>query len=468
MIKDISYIIKRIIIGVGIALTLMFLKGNFLLGVNAMTVNGQNVGSQVWSVNPTTNYWYVYKSINGYWNGWGPGYIYFNIGIMKVSTDSVAPLVSPKSIVLSTSTSDFACSFDSSSVNNSTYINQHYSVTCPVDLTNSGLNGMTINLMPNNNTPIDTFEINFDGYMTFVNDSSSFVNNNSGVIDSQNNNATANNNNRDANFGNLINDNRANTQAIINNDNANTDKEIESQKVCTRIDNSSISLDNKYLSNSQGLVSDSQNYGITDYIPVINSSITVTTIALPNNGPYLCFYNVNKSLVSCIANNTLTLNQVLTIPTSASYVRFSINKANNKPQFEICTNGNQAIVDSQKEINNTLNNDNVDGANSQASSFFDNFQANSHGLSGIVTAPLRLIESLSSSTCSALVLPLPFVSQNATLPCMSTVYNQFPTFYSLWQLITTGMIAYYILIKLFGHVKGMQNPNDDRIEVLNL
>lgn len=133
----------------------------------------------------------------------------------------------------------------------------------------------------------------------------------------------------------------------------------------------------------------------------------------------------------------------------------------------------QSIINSQNnttnavnDVNDTLNDDNV--SSSTGSSFFNDFQSDSHGLSGIVTAPLRLIQSLSSSTCSSLVLPLPFVSENATLPCMSIIYNQFPTFYSLWQLITTGLIAYWVLIKIFGHVKGMQNPTDDRIEVFNL
>ena len=128
----------------------------------------------------------------------------------------------------------------------------------------------------------------------------------------------------------------------------------------------------------------------------------------------------------------------------------------------------QDVNDSVQDVNNTLNDDDVSDATSDASSFFTGFQSDSHGLSGIITSPLRLIQSLSSSTCSPLNVPLPFVNQNATIPCMSTVYERYPTFLALWQLLTTGMIAYWIIIKIFGHVKGMQDPNDDRIEVLSL
>lgn len=212
-------IIKRIIVGCCFALFLMLIKGDFLINAKAMTVSGQNVGSQTWSVNPSTDYWYVNKSIDNYWNGWGSGYVYFNIGISKRSTDSVTPLVSPKSIVLSSGNASFACSMGTNSVNNSTYINQNYSVVCPVNFSSSGLTLLTINLMPLNNTPINTYEIYFDGFMSFVNDSPD-VNVN---VDN-----SSSNSNRDQNFGNLITDNRNNTNTIIQNNDDNTNKIVGS------------------------------------------------------------------------------------------------------------------------------------------------------------------------------------------------------------------------------------------------
>lgn len=131
-------------------------------------------------------------------------------------------------------------------------------------------------------------------------------------------------------------------------------------------------------------------------------------------------------------------------------------------------NQNTEIINGQRNIYNTLNNDDTNEANSEGSSFFNNFQSNTHGLSGIVTAPLRLINSLSESTCSPLVLPLPFVNQNLTLPCMSSVYSRFPQFLTLYQLITTGLIGYYVIVNIFKKVRDFQNPNNDKVEVLEL
>lgn len=131
---------------------------------------------------------------------------------------------------------------------------------------------------------------------------------------------------------------------------------------------------------------------------------------------------------------------------------------------ETAVNG---VKDSVDDLNDTLNNDNVNS--NTGKNFFDNFSANNHGLSGIITAPLRLINSLSSSTCSPLQIPLPFVDNDVNLPCMSSIYSTyFPTFLTLYRLITNGLIGYWVLIKIFGHIKGLQNPEDDRIEVFDL
>lgn len=64
-------IIKRIIVGVGIALVLMAIKGNLLIGAKAMTQSNQNVDSIYWSLNSTS----TQKTVNSatYWgiSFWG-------------------------------------------------------------------------------------------------------------------------------------------------------------------------------------------------------------------------------------------------------------------------------------------------------------------------------------------------------------------------------------------------------------
>lgn len=102
-------------------------------------------------------------------------------------------------------------------------------------------------------------------------------------------------------------------------------------------------------------------------------------------------------------------------------------------------------------------------------SVFSDFSSNTFGLTSIITAPLGLIASLSSSSCSSLSLPLPYVNANLSLPCMTTIYqNTFGSFFTLYQTVTFGIIAYWVIVKIFNLVKDAKNPDHDEIEVIDL
>lgn len=216
--------------------------------------------------------------------------------------------------------------------------------------------------------------------------------------------------------------------------------------------------------------SSSQNGSVNFQTPYNNFGVATYTAVCPvyiTDNNYLHGFNIRFLWPSGSGEAVVRTSNIVTFYRFDDNVENSINNQTNN----IINNQNQNsqnIVNSQKEIKDTLNNDNV--TSDTGKGFFDDFQVDSHGgISGIVTAPLRLINSLSSSSCSALSLPLPFVSQNATLPCMSGIYQEhFSTFLSIYRIITTGIIGYWVLIKLFGHIKGMQSPNDDRIEVFDL
>ena len=125
-------------------------------------------------------------------------------------------------------------------------------------------------------------------------------------------------------------------------------------------------------------------------------------------------------------------------------------------------NKNTTAVNDQT---NTIKDSNVD----IDGSFFSGFDNNTHGLTGIVTAPLQLIGSITSSKCTPLGLPIPFVNQTVELPCMSTIYTKyFGEFFSLYQTITFGMISYWVCVNIMFMVKGFKDPDSDRIEVLDL
>lgn len=126
-------------------------------------------------------------------------------------------------------------------------------------------------------------------------------------------------------------------------------------------------------------------------------------------------------------------------------------------------------TESLDDIKDSINSDDVTESTEKSESFFNDFNQDSHGLSGIVTAPLVMIQNLTGSKCEPLKFYLPFVNKEVVLPCMKPIYEEkFGIFYSLWQTITTGLIAYNVLLNMYKKVRDLQDPDNDKIEVLNL
>lgn len=123
-----------------------------------------------------------------------------------------------------------------------------------------------------------------------------------------------------------------------------------------------------------------------------------------------------------------------------------------------------------EETQSYLEDSNTTEAESEATDFFEDFEApDIGGLGAIITAPLNTIRSLLNSSCSNLVLPLPFVNKNLTLPCMNTIYTEhFGAFFTIYQTIILAVIAYRCIRSIFFDIHGFTNPNDDRIEVMDL
>lgn len=242
----------------------------------------------------------------------------------------------------------------------------------------------------------------------------------------------------------IIDNQTQNTQDIINNQNENTDKEIESQKICSSFDINSTAFQGS-LNSSGEFVSSSRNDYVTDFIK-INSSDTIKVIReYSNSSTRLCFYNDSKSLVgTCTTANLLVKNENVSIPTGAKYVRFTISKLHNAPQFEICKNGNQAL-------NDTLTDDTP--PSSDISSL-----GNVQGLlppgpvDSLLNIPFKFLSVIVSSLGNLCVpLSLDFVfNSSLTLPCFSeTFYDNVPSGLMIFiNLIPTG----FILIKYFKHL----------------
>lgn len=239
--------------------------------------------------------------------------------------------------------------------------------------------------------------------------------------------------------------------------NENSQNEINSQKVCKNYDYTSGITAKKVLTGSGSIGSDN-NGTISDYISITPQSTIIPSSSSINFG-YYCFYTSSKSLISCSSNNTISINNSLTIPTNAYYIRFTFNTNYQRPSFNVCIPGNQAMT-------NTLTDGNIDKGT--GSDFFDDFTSDDFGLSDIITIPLTTIQSLTSKTCSPLSIPIPFTNNSVSLPCMTEIYNQFPTIYNLWKIVSFGIISYLIAIDIFHIVKGFKDPESDKVEVLDL
>lgn len=159
----------------------------------------------------------------------------------------------------------------------------------------------------------------------------------------------------------------------------------------------------------------------------------------------------SNSIQEIISNSDLATNEDLTNVTDEI-----------KQEQEKTTN---AVED----MNDSINNNDSSGATGEAGGFFENFNTETFGLTSIITAPLNAINNILSSSCSSLSIPLPFVSKNIVLPCMTIIYsNYFGAFFQLYQIITTGIISYYIIVRIFNLVKDFKNPDHDEIEVVDL
>lgn len=124
---------------------------------------------------------------------------------------------------------------------------------------------------------------------------------------------------------------------------------------------------------------------------------------------------------------------------------------------------------SQKDINDSINDSDTSESQSSAGSFFEDFTSDDYGLSDIITMPLTFIKGLSNASCYSLDLPFPFVDKNVQIPCMTSIYKKyFGSFLTLYQTITTGFIAYWVCVNIYRLVKNFKNPDDDKVEVMEL
>lgn len=124
---------------------------------------------------------------------------------------------------------------------------------------------------------------------------------------------------------------------------------------------------------------------------------------------------------------------------------------------------------SQEKTNDTIKDDNVDSSTNQGSSFFNDFDSGNEGtLSDIVSLPLEYVQHL-NDTCQPFTIPIGNLG-NFSIPCLSSVWSStsFAPVINTASLIINGIICYKLLSSLFLFFKQLKDPDNDKVEVMDL
>lgn len=223
------------------------------------------------------------------------------------------------------------------------------------------------------------------------------------------------------------------------------------------------------------------NYNTNTKIDFLNSSYLINSNT-DNNGVTWYEFNFNNEPIylEFINNFNDTTDFYTYIDTYNLYLYFDntafIHMSGSPNSIESQDNvvNQQSYKDSQGNIiynNNPIVID-IDNSNEffqNLQRYFKDFDTDTFGLTGIITSPLNLIQNLLSDTCNSLVVPIPYINSNLILPCMNTIYSQyFGGFYVIYQDITFGIVAYWVVVRILNMVKDFRNPDHDEIEVLDL
>lgn len=126
------------------------------------------------------------------------------------------------------------------------------------------------------------------------------------------------------------------------------------------------------------------------------------------------------------------------------------------------------INDSINKVEDSINNSDISGSSSTAGDFFNGFENESHGISGIVTAPLKLINSFNSDSCTAVVFSI--WGKEFNLPCGTDFFNRsdIKPFIDIFNIIVGGLISYGAVRGIFKKIEDLKNPDDSKVEVIDL
>lgn len=126
------------------------------------------------------------------------------------------------------------------------------------------------------------------------------------------------------------------------------------------------------------------------------------------------------------------------------------------------------LNDKQEEIKDSITDSTIEEGT--GNSFFDNFQTEDNGgISGIITAPLTLINSLLDGQGTCTDLKFPIMGKEVSLPSGCIIWDKVPNEMEvLIQTLVCGTGAYFLLKQLFKDIEKLKNPNNSEVSTLDL
>lgn len=83
--------------------------------------------------------------------------------------------------------------------------------------------------------------------------------------------------------------------------------------------------------------------------------------------------------------------------------------------------------------------------------------------------PFNFLKSLNRNSCEPISIPFPFTNSSIQLNCLSSIFSSvLGNFYSVLFYIITGLYAYRITILNIDTITDVFNPEDDKLEVVDL
>lgn len=307
----------------------------------------------------------------------------------------------------------------------------------------------------------------------------------SDIINNQNENTNNIINNQNDNTNNIIENNNQNTETITNSiqQGAETITNVLGNKCLNLFDKKKYGFDyrNKiYFDLSNLEVGKTYTISTNNLVHVYKFSTTNNTDAGDGVGPQIWstpgfyswtfVYDGNPRLF--MNTNEYGTNFNETLSSLANYNFMLVEGSTSKAYCEFGSfsskldDTNSAI----NQVNESINNSNVDSGT--GSDFFNDFQTQDNGgISAIITKPLMIINNLLSNNNQCFNLPLPeFMGvTTAYLPSGCILWNNAPQIViTLWNIFVCGFGAYYILKDLFKIIENLKNPDNDRVEVIDL